>query len=97
MGRVAGGAVTPRTDRPRPADRGRYVRWSRGPGTDLTDVSGTGGLTGVPMPGLRQTPRGGGLVGVPPVRVWAARRLHDYAHLPHDKGPRRPGLGVHRP
>ncbi|WP_455713771.1 DUF6098 family protein [Streptomyces rochei] len=24
-----------------------------------------------------------------PVRVWAARRLHDYAHLPHahDKGP----------
>lgn len=24
------------------------------------------------------------------MRVWAARRLHDYAHLPHDKGP-----GVH--
>jgi hypothetical protein len=21
------------------------------------------------------------------VRVWVARRLYDYAHLPHDKGP----------
>ncbi|HET9382650.1 MAG TPA: DUF6098 family protein [Streptomyces sp.] len=73
---------------------GLYVRWSRGPGTDLDDVSGTRGasstdeLTGVPMPGLSASP-----LDVEdwwedrPVRVWVARRLHDYAHLPHEKGP----------
>lgn len=68
--------------------QGLYVRWSRGPATDLRDVSSTDDLTGVPMPGLSANPldleewwkdR--------PVRVWVARRLHDYAHLPHEKGP----------
>ncbi|MFJ4537002.1 DUF6098 family protein [Streptomyces tibetensis] len=71
--------------------RGLYVRWSRGPETDLREVSSTDDLTGVPLPGLSASP-----LGVEqwwegrPVRVWVARRLHDYAHLPHDKGP-----GVH--
>ncbi|AXE83546.1 DUF6098 family protein [Streptomyces sp. Go-475] len=71
--------------------QGLYVRWSRGPGTDLRDVSSTDDLTGVSMPGLSANP-----LDVEewwadrPVRVWVARRLHDYAHLPHDKGP-----GVH--
>ncbi|MEU3891696.1 DUF6098 family protein [Streptomyces sp. NPDC029041] len=70
---------------------GLYVRWSRGPETDLREVSSTDDLTGVPLPGLSASP-----LGVEewwedrPVRVWVARRLHDYAHLPHDKGP-----GVH--
>jgi hypothetical protein len=69
-------------------DHGLYVRWSRGPETDLTDVSSKDELTGTPMPGLSANP-----LGVEdwwrdrPVRVWVARRLHDYAHLPHDKGP----------
>ncbi|MFF5256156.1 DUF6098 family protein [Streptomyces leeuwenhoekii] len=68
--------------------RGLYVRWSRGPETDLTDVSSKDELTGTPMPGLSANP-----LDVEdwwedrPVRVWVARRLHDYAHLPHDKGP----------
>ncbi|MGW3208431.1 DUF6098 family protein [Streptomyces sp. NPDC001135] len=68
--------------------RGLYVRWSRGPGTDLADVSSTDDLTGVPMPGLSASP-----LDVEqwwedrPVELWVARRLYDYAHLPHDKGP----------
>ncbi|CAL9602220.1 hypothetical protein SUDANB6_05474 [Streptomyces sp. enrichment culture] len=68
--------------------QGLYVRWSRGPETDLTDVSSKDELTGTPMPGLSANP-----LDVEEwwedrsVRVWVARRLHDYAHLPHDKGP----------
>ncbi len=69
-------------------DQDLYVRWSRGPGTDLRDVSSTDDLTGVPMPGLSANP-----LDVEewwedrPVRLWVARRLYDYAHLPHEKGP----------
>lgn len=65
-----------------------YVRWSRGPATDLADASSTDDLTGVPMPGLSANP-----LDVEewwqgrPVEVWVARRLYDYSHLPHDKGP----------
>lgn len=68
--------------------QGLYVRWSRGPEADLADASSTDDLTGVSMPGLSANPldledwwedRS--------VHVWVARRLHDYAHLPHEKGP----------
>ncbi|CAM5647884.1 MULTISPECIES: DUF6098 family protein [Streptomyces] len=68
--------------------QGLYVRWSKGPGTDLDDVSSTDELTGVPMPGLSANP-----LDVQnwwedrSVELWVARRLYDYAHLPHDKGP----------
>ncbi|QTD96304.1 DUF6098 family protein [Streptomyces cyanogenus] len=68
--------------------RGLYVRWSKGPGVDLDDVSSTDELTGVPMPGLSANP-----LDVEDwwqdrsVELWVARRLYDYAHLPHDKGP----------
>ncbi|MFB0614524.1 DUF6098 family protein [Streptomyces sp. AGS-58] len=68
--------------------RGLYVRWSRGPATDLDHVSSTDELTGVPMPGLSANP-----LDVEPWwedrsrELWVARRLYDYAHLPHDKGP----------
>ncbi|MEU2061038.1 DUF6098 family protein [Streptomyces sp. NPDC013455] len=68
--------------------RGLYVRWSKGPGTDLDDVSSTDELTGVPMPGLSANP-----LDVEEwwedrsPELWVARRLYDYAHLPHDKGP----------
>jgi hypothetical protein len=67
--------------------QGLYVRWSRGPETDLTRVSSTDELTGVPMPGLSANP-----LDVEdwwegrPVEVWVARRLYDYSHLPHEKG-----------
>jgi hypothetical protein len=68
--------------------QGLYVRWSRGPQDDLPAPSSTDDLTGVPMPGLSANP-----LDVEewwegrPVAVWVARRLHDYAHLPHEKGP----------
>jgi hypothetical protein len=68
--------------------QGLYVRWSRGPETDLADVSSTDDLSGVPMPGLSANP-----LDVEawwegrPVEVWVARRLYDYSHLPHEKGP----------
>lgn len=67
---------------------GLYVRWSRGPETDLGATSSTDELTGVSMPGLSANP-----LAVEEwwqnrsVELWVARRLHDYAHLPHDKGP----------
>ncbi|GHF22309.1 DUF6098 family protein [Streptomyces fumanus] len=65
-----------------------YVRWSRGPGTDLRSLSSTDELTGVPMPGLSANSLDvEEWWGDRPVRVWVARRLYDYAHLPHDKGP----------
>ncbi|AEY87391.1 DUF6098 family protein [Streptomyces olivaceoviridis] len=68
--------------------QGLYVRWSKGPGTDLDSVSSIDELTGVPMPGLSANP-----LDVEnwwedrSVELWVARRLYDYAHLPHDKGP----------
>ncbi|MFJ1969768.1 DUF6098 family protein [Streptomyces sp. NPDC087903] len=68
--------------------RDLYVRWSRGPETDLAEVSSTDDLTGVAMPGLSANP-----LDIEewwqdrPVEVWVARRLYDYAHLPHEKGP----------
>ncbi|MFE9397125.1 DUF6098 family protein [Streptomyces flavidovirens] len=65
-----------------------YVRWSRGPAADLESVSSRDDLTGVPMPGLSAN----SLDVEPwwedrPVKVWVARRLHDYSHLPREKGP----------
>ncbi|MGW0364542.1 DUF6098 family protein [Streptomyces sp. NPDC002990] len=88
-----------------------YVRWSRGPDTDLgtapgadpgrDPARGSGGestartrtarssdeLTGTPLPGLSANP----LAVEPwwgnrPLRIWVARRLHDYSHLPRIRG-----------
>ncbi|MER6070745.1 DUF6098 family protein [Streptomyces sp. NPDC001817] len=68
--------------------QGLYVRWSHGPGADLADVSSTDDLTGVPMPGLSANPLDvEGWWADRSVELWVARRLYDYAHLPHDKGP----------
>ncbi|UYQ60229.1 DUF6098 family protein [Streptomyces peucetius] len=67
--------------------RGLYVRWSRGPGQDLRDVSSTDDLTGVPLPGLSASPLDiEDWWGGRPPHVWVARRLHDYCHFPHVKG-----------
>lgn len=65
-----------------------FVRWSRGPRTDLGAPESKDDLTGVRMPGLSANP----LAVEPwwedrPVRLWVARRLHDYSHLPREKGP----------
>ncbi|WP_055489399.1 DUF6098 family protein [Streptomyces sp. TP-A0356] len=67
--------------------RDLYVRWSHGPAADLAAVGSRDDLTGVRMPGLSANP-----LGVEPwwedrpVELWVARRLHDYSHLPQEKG-----------
>src|SRR5690242_12582452 len=64
-----------------------FVRWSQGPDADARGPS-TDELTGVPLPGLPASP----LAVEPwwgdrPLRLWVARRLYDYSHLEHEKGP----------
>jgi len=64
-----------------------FVRWSRGPGADAARSS-SDDLTGVPLPGLSANP----LAVEPwwgdrPLGLWIARRLYDYSHLEHEKGP----------
>ena len=67
---------------------GLYVRWSRGPEADLSATSSTDDLTGVSMPGLSANPLDvEAWWGDRSLTLWVARRLHDYAHLPHEKGP----------
>jgi hypothetical protein len=67
--------------------RGLYVRWSRGPEADAAGTS-SDDLTGVALPGLSANP-----LAVEswwedrPLRLWIARRLYDYSHLKHEKGP----------
>lgn len=67
--------------------RRMYVRWSRGPAADAAGKS-SDELTGEPMPGLSANP-----LAVEPwwgersLRLWIARRLFDYSHLKHEKGP----------
>ncbi len=64
-----------------------FVRWSRGPAADGAGQS-LDDLTGERLPGLSANPLAvepwwGGR----PLRLWIARRLFDYSHLVHDKGP----------
>jgi len=64
-----------------------FVRWSRGPAVDAAGTS-SDDLTGVPLTGLSANP-----LAVEPwwggrsLRLWIARRLHDYSHFKHEKGP----------
>ena len=66
-----------------------YVRWSGGPAEDLpAEQSSRDALTGVPLPGLSAN----SLAVEPwwgdrPLRLWLARRLHDYGHLREQRGP----------
>ncbi|MFE7646051.1 DUF6098 family protein [Streptomyces phaeoluteigriseus] len=68
--------------------RGLFVRWSRGPGTDLGAVaSSIDDLTGIRMSGLSANPLDVEDWWEDRSRtLWVARRLYDYAHLPHEKG-----------
>ena len=70
------------------ADGGRnlYVRWSPGPERDC-DTTSVDELTGVSLPGLSAN----SLRVEPwwadrPLRLWVARRLHDYRHLREGRG-----------
>ncbi|MFF3314662.1 DUF6098 family protein [Streptomyces sp. NPDC003035] len=73
---------------------GVYVRWSMGPAADLPGLASRDDLTGIPMPGLSANPLDvESWWGERPLRLWAARRLYDYAHLPRVKDGRvRPWL-----
>ena len=72
----------------RRSDGGRdlYVRWSKGPADDRGSVS-RDDLTDAPLQGLSANPL---LVpewwGDRPLRLWVARRLHDYRHLRQRRG-----------
>jgi hypothetical protein len=64
-----------------------YVRWSQGPEAD-SDRRSRDGLSGVRLPGLSAN----SLAIEPwwgdrPLRLWVARRLHDYRHLKERRGP----------
>jgi uncharacterized protein DUF6098 len=64
-----------------------YIRWSRGPDMDAAGAS-KDGLTGVQLPGLSANPLAVEDWWAPrPLRLWVARRLYDYSHLKHEKGP----------
>lgn len=66
---------------------GMYVRWSRGPSADGTGRSADD-LTGMRLPGLSASPLTvESWWGDRPLRLWIARRLYDYSHLKHEKGP----------
>jgi hypothetical protein len=70
-----------------------YVRWSKGPLTDLASWSDTrpasrDGLTGVPLPGLSANSlRVEPWWGDRSLHLWLARRLYDYRHLRDLRGP----------
>ncbi|MFY1597011.1 DUF6098 family protein [Micromonospora sp. WMMD737] len=70
-----------------------YVRWSRGPGLDLSGEHGSGqsskdALTGIDLPGLSANPLAvESWWGDRPLRLWVARRLYDYCHLRRLRGP----------
>jgi hypothetical protein len=66
-----------------------FVRWSRGPAYDMRQgQSSRDELTGVPMPGLSANPLAvEAWWGSRPRDVWVARRLYDYRHLRHKRGP----------
>ena len=64
-----------------------FVRWSRGPEADAGGTS-KDELTGGRLPGLSANPLAVEPWWQPrPLRLWIARRLHDYCHLEHEKGP----------
>jgi hypothetical protein len=67
-----------------------YLRWSRGPAVDEGRAS-CDDLTGAPLDGLSATPLAvEEWWGDRPLRLWAARRIYDYRHLPEIRGPVRP-------
>jgi hypothetical protein len=73
-------------------DEALYLRWSKGPEVDLVahggEQSSRDGLTGTALPGLSANPlQVEPWWGDRPVRLWVARRLHDYRHLREQRGP----------
>lgn len=64
-----------------------YIRWSRGPDVDTAHAS-KDALTGVSLPGLSANPLAvEEWWGSRSLRVWVARRLHDYSHLKRENAP----------
>ena len=64
-----------------------YIRWSRGPEADA-DRTSRDHLSGAPLPGLCANPLAvEEWWGDRPLRLWVARRVHDYHHLREERGP----------
>lgn len=64
-----------------------YIRWSRGPEADA-DGTSRDSLTGAELPGLCANPLAvEAWWGDRPLRLWVARRVHDYHHLRQERGP----------
>ncbi|MFF7975732.1 DUF6098 family protein [Streptomyces sp. NPDC007905] len=74
--------------------RGLYVRWSLGPACDLPHARSKDDLTGLRLPGLSASSLDiEAWWSERPAKIWVARRLYDYCHLPRVKDPRtRPWL-----
>ncbi|GAA3443766.1 DUF6098 family protein [Planomonospora venezuelensis] len=68
--------------------RGLFIRWSRDPDGDRANGCSRDSLTGAELPGLSANPLDvEDWWGGRPIRLWVARRLHDYSHLRRDRGP----------
>ncbi|GGL23959.1 DUF6098 family protein [Planomonospora parontospora] len=68
--------------------RGLFIRWSRDLERDEASGCSRDSLTGAALPGLSANPLDvEDWWGDRPVRLWAARRLHDYSHLRRERGP----------
>lgn len=64
-----------------------YIRWSAGPDADA-DRTSRDSLTGAPLPGLCANPLAvEDWWGDRSLRLWVARRVYDYHHLRHERGP----------
>lgn len=64
-----------------------YIRWSRGPDADRQGTS-RDSLTGAELPGLSADPLAvEEWWGDRSMRLWVARRVHDYHHLRYERGP----------
>ncbi|MBG0827499.1 hypothetical protein HS041_06955 [Planomonospora sp. ID67723] len=68
--------------------RGLFIRWSRDLDGDRANGGSRDSLTGAELPGLSANPLDvEDWWGERPIRLWAARRLHDYSHLRRERGP----------
>ena len=64
-----------------------YLRWSRGPEADA-DRTSRDDLSGALLPGLCANPLAvEDWWGDRSLRLWVARRVHDYHHLRDERGP----------
>lgn len=68
--------------------RGLFIRWSQDLSRDEATRRSRDALTGAALPGLSANPLDvESWWGNRSTELWVARRLHDYSHIRHDRGP----------